>query len=54
MHRDNWEPKTRMHIPPYGGTEPAILLRLEDMHALLTHQLTMCSHIKLKIYINTN
>ena len=32
---------------PYDGTKPVILhvLRPEDMHARLNHQLTMCSHI---------
>ena len=34
---------------PYDGTEPVILLRPEDMHARLSHQLTMRSHIDLEI-----
>ena len=39
---------------PYDGTEPVILLRPEDMHARLNHQLTMCGHIKLKIHSYNN
>ena len=34
---------------PYDATEPVILLHPEDMHARLSHQLTMRSHINLKI-----
>ena len=35
---------------PYDGTEPVILLRPEDMHARVNHQLTMrISHIDLDI-----
>ena len=40
---------------PYDGTEPVILLRPEDMHALPNHQLTMrISHIDLEIYSYDN
>ena len=34
---------------PYDGTEPVILLRPEDMHALVNHQLTMRSHIDYRL-----
>ena len=36
---------------PYDGTEPVILLRPEDMHARVNHQLTMRSHIDLEIQL---
>ena len=36
MHRDNWEHKTRMHIP-YDGTEPVILLHPEDLQILISN-----------------
>ena len=36
---------------PYDGTEPVILLRPEDMHACLNHQLTMRSYIDLEIQL---
>ena len=34
---------------PYDGTEPVILLRPEDMHARVNHQLTMRSHIDYRL-----
>ena len=34
---------------PYDGTEPMILLRPEDMHARVNHQLTMRSHIDYRL-----
>ena len=35
---------------PYDDTEHVILLRPEDMHARVNHQLTMRSHIDLEIH----
>ena len=54
MYIDNWRLKTA-RISPYDGTEPVILLRLEDMHARPSQQLTMrISHIDLEIYSDNN
>ena len=40
---------------PYDGTKPVILLRPEDMHERLNHQLTMhISHIYLEIHSYKN
>ena len=38
------------HTSPYDGTEPVILLRPQDMHARVNHQLTMRSHIDLEMH----
>ena len=43
MYMDNWRLKP-------AHTEPVILLRPEDMHARVNHQLTMRSHIDLEIH----
>ena len=45
------EPKPS-RTSPYDGTEPVILLRPEDMHASLNHQLTISSNIDLETYSN--
>ena len=54
MYRENWRLKTAC-TSPYDDTEPVILLRPEDMHERLNHQLTMrISRIDLEIHSYNN
>ena len=46
---------SQLHTSPHDGTEPVILLRPEDKHEHLNHQLTMrISHIDLEIHSYNN